>query len=139
MNRSPSNSFLGTSLVVLVTILAGGGCAHSPASAKSAASPSAKLHQDMRKLWTDHVAWTRDYIVAAVANQPDQNAAAARLMKNQEDIGDAIATYYGRQAGDDLTRMLKEHIQIAVDLIKAAKANDKPAVQVADARWKQNA
>ena len=31
----------------------------------------ATLKQDMRKLWTDHVVWTRDYIVAAVADQPD--------------------------------------------------------------------
>ena len=26
-----------------------------------------QLHQDMRKLWTDHTVWTRDYIVAAVS------------------------------------------------------------------------
>src|SRR5215216_6598525 len=45
------------------------------------------LRQDMRKLWTDHVVWTRDYILAAVGDQPDAQAAAGRLMKNQEDIG----------------------------------------------------
>jgi len=143
MNLFPMNRSLGT-WVVLVAMTTGGGCAHSAAagksaSAKSAAGPSARLHQDMRKLWTDHVVWTRDYIVAATADQPDQKSAAARLMKNQEDIGDAVAAYYGKPAGDELTRLLKEHIQIAVDLIAAAKANDKPKVQAADARWKRNA
>src|SRR4026209_3051504 len=99
----------------------------------------ADLKQDMRKLWTDHVVWTRDYIIAAVGDQPDAMAAAARLMKNQEDIGAAVATFYGAAAGQQLTTLLKEHITIAVDLIKAAKAGDKTAQQKADSRWQQNA
>ena len=96
------------------------------------------LRQDMRKLWTDHVVWTRDYIVAAVGDQPDAQAAAARLMKNQEDIGAAVATYYGKPAGDKLTALLKEHISIAVDIIKFAKAGDKASQQQADAKWRRN-
>ena len=93
----------------------------------------------MRKLWTDHVVWTRDYIVAAVGDQPDAKAAADRLMKNQEDIGNAVAKFYGAPAGQQLTTLLKEHITIAVDLIKAAKAGDKTGQQQADGRWQQNA
>ena len=96
------------------------------------------LKQDMRKLWTDHVVWTRTYIVAAVADQPDAQAAANRLMKNQEDIGNAIGSIYGAPAGQQLTTLLKEHISIAVDLIKAAKAGDKAGQQAADAKWQQN-
>jgi hypothetical protein len=34
---------------------------------------------------------------------------------------------------------LKEHITIAVDLIKAAKAGDKTGQKAADDRWQQNA
>jgi hypothetical protein len=93
----------------------------------------------MRKLWTDHVVWTREYIVAAVDGTADADAAAARLMKNQEDIGTAVATYYVKAAGDQLTALLKQHIAIAVDLIKAAKAGDKSAQKQADDRWQQNA
>jgi hypothetical protein len=100
---------------------------------------AATLKQDLRKLWTDHVVWTRDYIVAAVGDQPDAQAAANRLMKNQEDIGKAIATFYGNAAGQQLTTLLKEHISIAVDLIKAAKTGDKSGQQQADSRWQQNA
>jgi hypothetical protein len=107
--------------------------------AKAMSAPGATLRQDMRKLWTDHVVWTRDYIIAAVGDQPDAQAAAARLMKNQEDIGNAIAKFYGASAGQQLTTLLKEHISIAVDLIKAAKAGDKAGQQKADARWQDNA
>lgn len=97
------------------------------------------LKQDMRKLWTDHVVWTRDYVIAAIGDQPEAQAAATRLMKNQEDIGAAVATYYGAPAGTELTSLLKQHISIAVDVIKAAKAGDKAELQEADARWHQNA
>ena len=99
----------------------------------------ATLHQNMRALWSDHVIWTRQYIVAALADQPDQQAAATRLMKNQEDIGAAVATYYGQPAGAKLTELLKAHIAIAVDLIEAAKAGDSAAQHQADQRWHRNA
>jgi len=98
-----------------------------------------QLHQDMRKLWTDHTVWTRDYIVAAVDDKPDATAAANRLMKNQENIGNAVAAYYGAPAGQQLTSLLKQHIAIAVDLIKAAKAGDQAAQKLANDRWQQNA
>ena len=32
-----------------------------------------QLRQDMRKLWSDHVIWTREYIVAAVDGTPKFN------------------------------------------------------------------
>ena len=98
-----------------------------------------QLHQDMRKLWTDHTVWTRDYIVAAVEDRPDAPAAANRLMNNQEDIGNAIAAYYGQAAGQELTALLKQHIAIAVDVIKAAKAGDQAAQKQANDKWQQNA
>ena len=50
----------------------------------------AVLREGMRRLWSAHVDWTRAYIVAAVANDPSASAAATRLMRNQEDIGNAI-------------------------------------------------
>ena len=69
----------------------------------------------MRKLWTDHVVWTRDYIVAATLTQPDSTAALNRLMRNQDDIGNAVAQFYRNAAGKQLTTLLKDHIAIAGD------------------------
>lgn len=93
----------------------------------------------LRKLWSDHVIWTREYIVAAVAGTPDADAAAGRLLKNQEDIGAAIAGFYGDAAGGKLTDLLKAHIMIAVDLVAAAKSGDQAAFAKHDARWTANA
>lgn len=93
----------------------------------------------LRKLWTDHVIWTREYIVAAVAGTPDADAAAGRLLRNQDDIGAAIVPYYGETAGQALTSLLRDHILIAVDLVAAAKSGDDAAFAKHDARWSDNA
>ena len=92
----------------------------------------------LRKLWSDHVIWTREYIVAAVAGTPDADAAAGRLLRNQDDIGASIVSYYGEAAGAKLTEVLKAHIMIAVDLVAAAKSGDRTAFASHDARWTAN-
>jgi hypothetical protein len=93
----------------------------------------------MRKLWSDHVIWTRQYIVSAALGDPSADAASKRLLKNQEDIGNAIVPYYGAAAGTKLTDLLKQHILIAVDLVAAAKAGDAAKQADADKRWHDNA
>ncbi|HEU5258906.1 MAG TPA: hypothetical protein VFU28_23125 [Vicinamibacterales bacterium] len=125
-------------LTRFVAIVVGSLLISAPVAAQHV-NKATQLHQDMRKLWTDHTVWTRDYIIAAVDDKPDATAAANRLMKNQEDIGNAIAAYYGAAAGQQLTALLKQHISIAVDLIKAAKDGDKVAQKQADDRWQANA
>lgn len=125
-------------LASFVIIVVGSLLIAAPATAQHV-DRATRLHQDMRKLWTDHTVWTRDYIMAAVDDKPDAMAAADRLMKNQEDIGNAVAAYYGAAAGQQLTSLLKQHIGIAVDLIKAAKAGDQAGQKVANDKWQQNA
>ena len=116
------------------------GASHGSTVQHPAASSAkaARLREDMRKLWSDHVIWTREYIVATIDGSPDTNAAATRLLKNQDDIGGAVAGFYGKDAGDKLTGLLKQHIMIAVDLIAAAKANDQAKYAATDQQWKKN-
>lgn len=103
----------------------------------SAAATSLRLA--MRRLWSDHVIWTRQYLMAAVAGTPDAGAAAARLLRNQEDIGNAIAGFYGDAAGHQLTELLKQHITVAVDIIDAAKQGAGEAFRAANEQWDRNA
>lgn len=54
-------------------------------------SPQAlSLMLALRRLWSDHVIWTREYVVAAIADAPDAGTVAGRLLKNQEDLGKAV-------------------------------------------------
>lgn len=134
-----------TALAVLITLITPsvGRADHQAASAKAApASPTtdrAAFHDAMRKLWEDHVTWTRLYIVSAVAGLPDTQATAERLLRNQTDIGEAIKPFYGDAAGERLTSLLRPHILIAAELVTAAKAGDAVAVQAASTRWYANA
>jgi hypothetical protein len=97
------------------------------------------FRNDMRKLWEDHITWTRMVIVSFAAGLPDLGAAEQRLLRNQADIGEAIVPFYGRAAGDRLTELLREHILIAVDVLTAAKNGDAAALADAQARWQANA
>lgn len=108
---------------------------HAPAETAAAEA----LRADLRALWEDHVVWTRLYIVSAVAGLPDADATLDRLLQNQTDIGDAIATYYGDDAGAQLTTLLEGHIATAGELLAAAKAGDDAAVSAASTDWYANA
>jgi len=110
---------------------------HDAVSAASRADRSA-FHDAMRGLWEDHIVWTRMVIVSAVADLPDLPTAIDRLLRNQDDIGNAIRPFYGDAAGNELTRLLREHIVGAADLLTAAKAGDAAAVEAASAAWYAN-
>jgi hypothetical protein len=97
------------------------------------------LHDEMRRLWEDHVTWTRLAIVTFADGSGGFSPTAARLLKNQADIGDAIKPFYGDAAGDRLTALLRDHITIAVEVLQAAKAHDATAFASAKARWYDNA
>ena len=97
------------------------------------------LRNDMRRLWEDHITWTRLAIISLTTDAPDTDATVGRLLQNQTDIGNAIKPFYGDAAGDELTRLLRDHILIAADIIAAAKAGDTAGVEEGQARWRANA
>ena len=97
------------------------------------------FQQAVRKLWEDHVTWTRVYIIAALAGLPEGDTAAQRLLQNQADIGNAIKPFYGDEAGEQLTSLLKDHILTAADLLTAAKSGDTAKFEAANKQWYDNA
>jgi hypothetical protein len=113
--------------------------ARPAASTSAVSSAELALRQDMRRLWSEHVAWTRLAVISLTTGSPDTNATVARLLRNQSDIGNAIAPFYGRAAGTQLTRLLRQHITVAADLIAAAKAGDKGKLASEQAAWQRNA
>jgi hypothetical protein len=118
-----------------------------PSAAPVPISASAlAFHDAMRKLWEDHITYTRNVIISFELDEPDASVVLPdlstvvdRLLQNQVDIGNAIRPYYGADAGDQLTALLKEHITGAAKVLTALKANDQAALQTALEAWYANA
>ena len=114
----------------------------SPLPSGAATMSRADFHDAMRKLWEDHITWTRLFIVSKGTRRkdlPDLKATTARLLANQQDIGDAIKPFYGDAAGEQLTSLLRTHITTAADLVAAAKAGRDKKVRQASRAWYANA
>src|ERR671939_1244844 len=145
MSRQIKTSLIILLLVALnlTAVRADNSPAARPASASTASdknnSAQSAFHDAMRKLWEDHITWTRVFIISAAADLPDKATATDRLLQNQVDIGNAIKPYYGDAAGAKLSALLKEHITTAAEVVAAAKANDTTKMADANKRWFANA
>jgi hypothetical protein len=93
----------------------------------------------MDQLWEDHIMWTRNVIVNVMDSLPGVNEATARLLKNQDDIGNAIKPYYGDAAGAELTKLLRSHIMTAAAVLTSAKSGDQAGFTSANNAWVANA
>jgi hypothetical protein len=111
---------------------------HHSSSPATLTQKQVALRNEMRRLWEDHITWTRLAIISLTTNSPDTEATVGRLLKNQTDIGNAVKPFYGNAAGAELTRQLRTHILIAADVIAAAKAGDSVKLADAQARWAKN-
>jgi hypothetical protein len=116
-----------------------GGTSHQATAPATVSKQELVLRREMRRLWEDHVTWTRLAVISLTTDSPDTTATVARLLKNQTDIGNAIKPYYGAAAGRQLTALLRQHILIAADLIAAARTGDQAGVASQQDRWTANA
>src|SRR3954468_7772552 len=116
--------------------------ANAAHDAKAGAAPTMSatdLRNGMRQLWLEHTSYTRSYVVSAVAGLPDLSAVTQRLLRNQDDIGNAIKPLYGEDAGKKLAALLRDNILIAADIVKSGKASDAKAVDAGQKKWRSNA
>src|SRR5574342_1097614 len=128
---------IAATAVLALTVLAAGCSSDATGSTRPPQTREA-LRADMRKLWEEHVQWTRLVIVSFAAELPDFDAAVGRLLRNQDDIGNAIKPFYGEEAGNRLAALLRDHILIAAEVLQAAKTGDAGALDTASRRWYAN-
>jgi hypothetical protein len=137
--RSLRKSTTATILVALAIISATGVAAVLAEPRSSPKTSTLSFHDSMRKLWEDHITWTRLVIVSVLQGLPDTDTTVARLLQNQADIGKAIKPFYGDAAGNQLTSLLHDHITLAAEILTDAKAGNSAALNDALARWYANA
>lgn len=137
--KRASRRTLSVALAAVAILAAACSDGDSHTMAEAARGDRAQLHDDMRALWEDHVTWTRVVIISAAGELADFDVAVGRLLRNQEDIRNAIKPFYGDAAGNELTRLLMDHIAIAGELLVAARTGDAVTQSAAGDRWYRNA
>ena len=106
---------------------------------KSMSSSAVNLKAAIRLLWEEHVTRTRNVIICLVDDAPGTEKAIAMLLKNQEDIGNALKPYYGEAEAKKIIDLLNQHIKTFVEVVKAAKVENTVALNDANKRWYDNA
>jgi len=97
------------------------------------------LNNDLRKLWEQHVFWTKLVIMSIASGSPDIQLVSERLLKNATDFQKLFTPLYGPTASEKFKELLKDHLLIAADLVNAAKKKDNASVNLIEAKWYKNA
>ena len=93
----------------------------------------------MRKLWSQHVYWTRFFIISTVEGLPDLKYATDRLLENPGGFAEVFKSYYGENKANKLKKLLTEHLQIAGELVNAVKDSDTEKADELRKKWYANA
>lgn len=97
------------------------------------------LMNTLRTLWEQHDVWTRATITSIALDLPDVDLVTNRLLRNPEDFADVLRPYYGDKAASKFSDLLKSHLVIAAQIVKASKAGDTQAASNAERDWYANA
>lgn len=97
------------------------------------------LMNELRKLWEQHVYWTRLFIISALEELPDLEAATKRLLRNPTDFANVLEIYYGGQKSDAFRQLFEEHLKIAASIVNSAKQGNTKAVEQYSNIWNRNA
>lgn len=97
------------------------------------------LMNQLRNLWTDHVMWTREFIISTAADLGALDAVTARLLQNPDDFAKLLSIVYGEDVAENFKQLFTEHLLIAADLVNAAKAGNTQAAEQARTMWYDNA
>ncbi|MDP4153708.1 MAG: acetylglutamate kinase [Bacillota bacterium] len=97
------------------------------------------LQDTFRKLWEQHILWTRSFIISTAEGLKDLDVVTKRLLRNPEDFANVFKRFYGEQVADEFKRLFEQHLLIAADLVNSAKAGNRREVEENRAKWYANA
>lgn len=106
---------------------------------KCLSSNQLQLLNILRRLWFEHVMWTRSFIMSAAFNWGDLDAVTKRLLRNPADFASILKKLYGNKAAMEFENLFTDHLLIAAQLVKAAKEGDAKTVDEQRKKWYANA
>jgi hypothetical protein len=117
--------------------LAGGLAAQFPdkVGPKGTTDKQQELRVAMRSLFFDRSAFVRFFLTDTIEGLSSQPQTVARLMQNNQDIGQAIAPFYGEPAAAQLSDLLDAGLGDAAAAVTAAMNDDAVAFEAAKNSW----
>lgn len=92
-----------------------------------------------RKLWEQHIMWTRSFIISTAENLQDKDMVTKRLLQNPGDFANVLMMFYGKEKADKFEELLRQHLLISADLLNNAKAGNQKGADEARKKWYANA
>lgn len=113
---------------------------HAAAATTQAAVPAPKLQAALRGLWHGHVVQTRAYALAVQDhNTTRADQAAEGVVANAKQLADAVGSYYGPAAGQQMLTLLAGHWGAVKAMTDAQARGDNAVRQAAMATLTANA
>lgn len=93
----------------------------------------------LRLLWSQHVYWTRMFIISTVSVLDDLNEVTNRLLRNPKDFARLFSPVFGSKSAAKFDELLTEHLKIGGDLVNAAKNHESNKANELRKKWYENA
>lgn len=99
-----------------------------------------ELRLALRDLWSGHIFWVRSVVYDTQFGETEAaRVAEEKVVQNAKDISAAVASFYGKEAGDKLFTLLAGHYGAIKEYLTAALAGNKEGKDAAFGMLKKNA
>jgi hypothetical protein len=78
-------------------------------------------------------------IISIAAGLPDEDLVTERLLRNPPDMAAVFRRYYDDGIASRFSSLMRDHLVLAAQLVKAAKASNSQAAAEAEKKWYANA
>ena len=97
------------------------------------------LMNELRKLWTEHMFWTRLFLISMLSGLSDLEVTTNRLLRNPTDFAKVLEVFYGKQKAETFRSMLEDHLKIAAAIVDNSMKGNGKAVEQYSRLWYSNA
>lgn len=98
-----------------------------------------RLLSTLRRLWNEHVLWTRAFILSTALELGDLHVVTERLLRNSADFANVFRPMYGDEAAKEFESLMAEHLLTVAQIVSVNKAGDRKAIEEQREKWYANA
>jgi hypothetical protein len=97
------------------------------------------LINTFRRLWEQHIWWTRSFIISTICELDDLPSVTERLLRNPNDFAVVLRNFYGIDNAKKFDFLLTEHLLIAESILNNLKLEKNEDFYQDKKKWYANA